>query len=111
MSGSNCSCSNSSEIACKISVFDSKERKHYDQLRKELTEIMSVIEISNGYTFIFPNQPSLLVKIAEWILLENRCCPFIKFSLNASGESDSIRLELTGNEEVKNLLREEFRLL
>ena len=55
-------------------------------------------------------QPSLLLKIAEWISYENRCCPCIKFSLYVSGEEDSMRLELTGRNEVKNLLREEFHL-
>lgn len=71
---------------------------------------MSVQEIPYGYAFSYPNQPSLLLKIAEWISYENRCCPFIKFSLYVSGEVDSIRLELTGSEEVENLLREEFHL-
>ena len=92
MAEDTCGCNNTMEVACKISVFDSKERKYYDELRKELTNIMTVEESSNGYTFIFPNNQPLLLKIAEWISLENRCCPFIKFSLNASGDSDSIRV-------------------
>lgn len=35
---------------------------------------------------------------------------FIEFSLYVSGDPDSIRLELTGSDEVKNLLKEEFQL-
>lgn len=105
-----CNCKSSSDVACTIGFFNSEERSRYDELRKELTAKLSVEEIPCGYTFIYPNQPSLLLKIAEWISYENRCCPFIKFSLYVSGEADSIRLELTGSKEVKNLLREEFRL-
>lgn len=105
-----CGCNNTTEVACKISVFDSEERKHYDALRKELTETMSVEEGPTGYTFIFPNHQTLLLKIAEWISMENKCCPFIKFPLSVSGVSESIRVELTGNEDVKNLLKEEFQL-
>lgn len=71
---------------------------------------LSVEEIPNGYTFVYPNQRSLLLKIAEWISHVNRCCSFIKFSLHVSGESDLIRLDLTGSEESKNLLKEEFYL-
>ena|SRR5690625_2084985 len=109
MNEDTCGC-NMTEVACKISVFDSEERKHYDTLRKELTETMSAEETPNGYTFSFPNDQTLLLKIAEWISMENRCCPFIKFSLNVSGDSESIRVELTGNEDVKKLLKEEFQL-
>jgi hypothetical protein len=103
-------CNCKSDVACNIGAFNSEERNRYDQLRKELTTNLSVQEVPSGYTFIYPNHPSLLLKIAEWISYENRCCPFIKFSLYVSGEADAIRLELTGSEEVKNLLREEFQL-
>lgn len=109
MTECNC-CKSTSNVACNIYVFNSEERSRYDVLRKELTENLLIEEIPNGYTFIYPNKPSLLLKMAEWISYENRCCPFIKFSLSVSGEVDSIRLELTGNEEVKNILREEFHL-
>lgn len=106
-----CSCCNStSNIACNIGFFNPEERTRYDELRKELTVNLSVEEIPNGYTFVYPNQPSLLLKIAEWISYENRCCPFIKFSLHVSGESELIRLGLTGSEEVKNLVKVEFDL-
>ena len=109
MTECNC-CTSSSNVACNIGAFNSEERSRYDVLRTELTKNLSVEEIPNGYAFIYPNHPSLLLKIAEWISYENRCCPFIKFSLYVSGEADSIRLELAGNNEVKKLLREEFRL-
>ncbi|USK62221.1 hypothetical protein [Peribacillus asahii] len=109
MAECNC-CKSTSNIACNIGSFNSEERSRHDELRKELNVKLSVEEIPNGYTFIYPNQPTLLLKIAELISYENRCCPFIEFSLYVSGEADSIRLELTGSEEVKNLLREEFHL-
>lgn len=106
-----CSCCKStSNIVCNIGAFNPEERTRYDELRKELNVSRSVEEIPNGYTFIFSNQPTLLLKIAEFISFENRCCPFIKFTLHVSGELDLIRLDLTGNEEVKNLLKEEFYL-
>ncbi|WP_230495125.1 hypothetical protein [Pseudoneobacillus rhizosphaerae] len=65
--------------------------------------------MNNGYAIIYPNEFSLLLKMTKWISYENRCFLFINFSLFVSGDVDSIRLELTGNETVKNLLRKEFR--
>jgi|SRR3954451_29041 hypothetical protein len=109
MTECNC-CKSSSIVACNIGNFNSKEKSRYHELRRELTVNLTVEEIQNGYAFIYPNQPSLLLKIAEWISYENRRCPFIKFLLYVSGEADSIRLELTGSDEVKILIKEEFRL-
>ena len=109
MTECNC-CKSSINVACNIGALNSEERSRYNVLRKELTENKTIEEMPNGYTFIYPNKSSLLLKMAEWISYENRCCPFINFSLIVSGDADSIRLELTGNETVKNLLREEFLL-
>ncbi|MBT2724735.1 hypothetical protein [Bacillus sp. ISL-46] len=109
MTECNC-CKSSPSVVCNIGSFNSEERNRYDELRRELTVNLTVEEISNGYGFIYPNQKSLLLKIAEWISYENRCCPFIKFLLYVSGEANSIRLELTGSDEVKILIKEEFHL-
>ncbi|AND42890.1 MAG: hypothetical protein ACQEXE_25230 [Bacillota bacterium] len=109
MAECNC-CKRLSNVVCNIGSYNAEERNHYVELRRELTENRSVEEIPFGYTFIYPNQSSLLLRIAEWISYENRCCPFIRFSLYVSGEADSIRLELTGSKEVKNLLKKEFHL-
>ncbi|MEK4010195.1 hypothetical protein [Peribacillus sp. FSL M8-0224] len=105
-----CNCKSSSEIACKISVFNPEERSRYDTIRKDLTKNLSFVKTTSGYTFNFPNQPSLLIKIVEWISFENRCCPFISFSLHVSGESEKIKVELKGNDAVQHLLKEEFHL-
>lgn len=108
MADCNC-CTSSSTVACNI-LFNSEERIRYDELRKELTANLTVEKNPAGYTFIYPNHPLMLLKIAEWISYENRCCPFITFSLHVSGQAEKIRVDLTGNEAVKNLSREEFRL-
>ncbi|MFD1039446.1 hypothetical protein ACFQ3N_13735 [Virgibacillus byunsanensis] len=81
MAECSCGCSNTSGIACNISVFDTEGRSRYDELKKELTKNLSIEEIASGYIFIYPNEQSLLLKITEWISFEYRCCPFIKFSL------------------------------
>ncbi|UPM56135.1 hypothetical protein [Gottfriedia acidiceleris] len=105
-----CSCCCTSLIACNISVFDQQERIKYDELRKELTTNVKVEKTNSGYTFIYPNHSSILLKIVEWVSFENRCCPFINFSLHVSGESDVVKLDLTGNEATIELLKVEFNL-
>ncbi|WP_261132069.1 hypothetical protein [Bacillus sp. Marseille-Q3570] len=110
MNKCNCKDQNKTNIACNLSTISSGERAHYHKLRKESGSYLSVEETLDGYTFCYPNRDELLINIAEWISYENKCCPFIHFSLQVSGESETITVELTGNETVKNLIKEEFRI-
>lgn len=103
-------CNSTSEVACNLMAFNTEERSHYHQLRTELTTNLTFEKITGGYAFLYPNQSSTLVKLAEWISYENRCCPFINFSLHVNGISEIIRVELTGAEDIEKLLRIEFNL-
>lgn len=94
-----------------MSVFRIEERQRYNQLRTELMANLQIEEMSCGYALFYPNQPSLIMKVAEWMSYESRCCPFLNISLLTCGETENIRVELTGNEIVKNFLREEFSLV
>ncbi|NOU73431.1 hypothetical protein GC098_18725 [Paenibacillus sp. LMG 31458] len=105
-----CSCNGSTTLACNISQIDPLQKTHYFNLRKDLTENLQVEEISCGYTFVFENTPTMLLKIAEWITFENLCCPFIRFSLHISGDDPTIRLDMTGNDQVKSLIQNEFNI-
>ncbi len=107
---SECNCCSSSVVACNLTVFGPEEKLHYDELRKELTKNLTVEKTNAGYTFLYPNETELLQKIVAWIAYENRCCPFINFSLYVNGESKFIRLDLTGNETIRKLLQVEFNL-
>jgi hypothetical protein len=59
MAECNC-CNSSSDIACNIGSFSIEERIRYEELRNGLTGNLSVEEIPNGYTFIYPNQNNIL---------------------------------------------------
>ncbi|WLD92565.1 hypothetical protein [Alkalihalobacillus sp. AL-G] len=110
MSQNNCRSKNTLNLSCNLFAINSKERSYYYDLRNELSTYLSVKETTSGYTFIYPNRSSVLIKVVKWISYEYQCCPFIHFSINVSGESDVIEVDLTGNEVVRNLLKEEFNL-
>lgn len=97
-------------VACNLSVFNHDEYQRYQELRKELTLNVQHKELSTGYALLYPNDPQLLMKIAEWVSFENRCCPFLTFTLHAQGNKQQIQLDITGSEEVKTLLQHEFDL-
>jgi len=109
-----CTCCDSIEpqknVACMVYAFDQDQRIRYHALKRELTSLFTAEELPDGYAFLFPNKPLALSKIAEWVALENLCCPFIQFTIRVSGESEEIRVELTGNDAVRDLIKQEFSL-
>ena len=46
--------------------------------------------------------------VAEWMVLERRCCPFFEFAASVGGSDRSIQVALTGSPEVKQLLKSEL---
>ena len=48
------------------------------------------------------------MRLAEWVTLEQRCCPFLDFSLETG--RDGVMLRLTGPEGTPEFLREELQL-
>jgi len=47
---------------------------------------------------------------AEFVALEKLCCPFVRFLLEMPEDGGPLRLDLTGREGVKELLRAELGL-
>jgi len=111
---SSCACcrsdSNETNVACMLYAFDREERERYYAVRAELLAEVTTRESERGFSFLFPNRPTLLQRIAEWVAFENRCCPFIEFAIFASGDAETLRVDLTGTEMVKRLIRQEFAI-
>ena len=59
----------------------------------------------DGYRREFDDE-AILPKVAEWIALKHRCCPFLAFSLHVN--SSNLALELSGRTGVKDFLKAEL---
>ena len=77
--------------------------RHQTLINEVLSTIRDTKELSNGCQVEFPYDPSLFLKISEWMTLEHLCCPFFSFTLQL--ETDMIRLAITGSEEAKRFLQ------
>ena len=94
-------------IACELGVLAPSERQRYEALRRDLQSARrQTRELPDGYAVVFPAVPEVLLKLAEWITFERRCCPFLTFGLELATESENIELKLSGREGVKQFLRE-----
>ena len=92
-------------LACDLEAFDAAERRRYDGLREELArKRVGAREVPDGLALLYPSDPELFLKLAEWITLERRCCPFLSFSLQLDADPPAIRLHLRGGEDVKRFL-------
>ena len=90
-------------LACRHEALGAAEKaRHQELLRDLMTSVRERQESPDGYGFRLP--PDAFLKAAEWITLERRCCPFLRFGLDwAEGES-APWLRLGGREGVKEFL-------
>jgi hypothetical protein len=99
------------EIACQRLSFTQEEQKNYLESRSRVFEhLVRTEELENGYSFVLRKGQSLLHDLADWLPLENKCCPFLQMTLSLYGD-EYVRLQLTGPQEVKAFLLHELDLV
>lgn len=98
------------EISCQKISFSTEEKIQYEELKRNIFQYhVRTEELPDGYSFVLKDGINLLHYLADWIPLEHKCCPFLKFTLTMY-EDEYIRLNLTGPQEVKNFLLHELNL-
>ena len=98
-------------IVCDMNVFTPVERENHIRTTTHLFQtVQDIHEVNKGYEFIFPNSngSEIITQLAEFISKEQRCCPFLEFTLKISPKVKPISLLLTGPEGTQEFLREEF---
>lgn len=101
------SSSNNSPIACVLDAIPNEHRERHEWLAHQfIAAINNVSELENGYQFGLPDQPNMIVHVAEWIAWERLCCPFFHFHIEV--EQETISVSLTGGEGVKDFLKSEL---
>lgn len=65
-------------------------------------------ELPDGYAFRLPNDATLLLKTAAFIMRERLCCPFFGFGVEVEPEGGPLWLRLTGGDAIKAFIRAEI---
>ena len=65
-------------------------------------------ETADGYVLHLHAAAPGFLKVAEWVTLERRCCPFLNFDLAWSAGDESPSLHLGGRHGVKEFLAAEM---
>lgn len=98
-------------IACDLSALSPDQRARLREVRSQLRPMVrEVRDLPDGYAFLLSAPEGSLVRVAEFIELERRCCPFFKFELEAQEEGGAACLRLTGRMGVKQFIATELGL-
>ncbi len=93
-------------LLCDLSALSPAQRKRHSELiHYVLSEPLSLKELAEGYEFSFKKEAEVFLKIAEWVVLERVCCPFLSFSLALDQGDGPIRLGITGPAGTKDVLK------
>lgn len=92
-------------IACNPSVFTTEQRTAYASIWGELeARKLGAEELEFGIRYRFPGDSDTLRLVHEWVIMERRCCAFLKFKVIAGNESEPVFLEITGEHAAKPFL-------
>jgi hypothetical protein len=96
-------------VLCNPAVLSPLQREQLESSTAHLLgRSQETRDLANGMQFRFPNQPRLLVEIAEFIGRESLCCPFLNFTLEVKPAGGPVWLDLTGPEGTKQFLQGEL---
>ena len=99
-------------LACRRDELTREELGRRDALSEALKRSTEeVIETSDGWAFRLRADPAVFSAAAEWVILERRCCPFLRFELRWAGGAAAPWLRLGGGEWVKEYLAPGARAL
>jgi hypothetical protein len=96
---------------CNIKALNPAERVRHKQLTDKLIAVRKeIVETEKGYEFQFSPSNVSLAELAEWVVAEGKCCPFLDFHIDLEREGKLLCLRLTGEEGIKPFIRSEFEV-
>ncbi len=98
-----------SAFVCDMSAIEPGERaRHMATIDQLFHVVEAVTEMPDGYTFRLSNDSEVLLRAAEFIVLERLCCPFFGFNLEVEPEGGPLWLSLKGRDGVKPFIAAEI---
>ena len=96
-----------SSLVCLLTGQELVERK--EVLQKEIfSQVKKVEEIETGYIFYFKYEEEFLMKMTDYVIAENNCCPFLTFEIKLHSKDD-VELKIIGpSNEAKEMMKMAF---
>jgi len=94
---------------CNVGALSAAERSRHKELTDKLMRMRKeIVEYEKGYEFQYRPKEVSVPEVAEWVVVESKCCPFFDFHIDLEEEGQLVCLRLTGAEGVKAFIRSEF---
>ena len=92
-------------LACNLDALSAEERARRSALASRVSDrVREVRETPDGYTARLDGEAEPLRDALDWILLERRCCPFLRIELRFDPATGPVWLQLGGGAGVKEFL-------
>jgi hypothetical protein len=94
-----------STIACDLGALTLQERQSRAGLAARIGSLaVGRVELDDGYDLRLAPDPDVARDALEWILLESRCCPFLRLELHLEAERGPLWIRMRGAPGVKAFL-------
>ena len=91
-------------VACSLTTRELSDREA-SLLAQFRSRAIETKELQQGYAFRLPGDSDSIGLIAELILAERKCCPFLAFELVAEPNLGPVTVRVTGPTGTKEFLR------
>jgi hypothetical protein len=91
-------------VACCLSDVQFREREAR-LLAQFKCAVIATEELPDGYAFHIPGDKEWIAAVAELIVVERECCPFLTFELAAQPNMGPVIVRVTGPSGTKDFLR------
>lgn len=92
-------------LACDLGALTGDERARRSTLASRVAaQFREVQEISDGYAACLDSDPAILRDAFDWLLLERRCCPFLRLELSFEPSNGVVWFRFRGGPRVKEFL-------
>ena len=91
-------------IACSLTNAEFREREAL-LLARFKAGVSATTELPEGFAFHAPGDKAWISLLAELMVAERECCPFMRFELTAEPNMGPVTLSVTGPPGAKTFLR------
>ncbi|HXO89062.1 MAG TPA: hypothetical protein VN885_10460 [Candidatus Acidoferrales bacterium] len=96
---------------CNATALNPGERAFHQRLTERLIASRNaVVELPKGYEFQYSPEEISVADVAQWVVAEEKCCPFFNFHIDLEKQGTLVCLGLTGAEGIKQFIRSEFQI-
>jgi hypothetical protein len=92
---------------CVLSDAEKREREA-TLLAQFKSGVIATAELDDGYSFRVPGEKDWLALVADLMMAERECCPFLTFQLTAEPQMGALTIRITGPEGTKEFVKSVF---